>query len=412
MACPQILTGGEFVTRVVTHIDCQARYLGSYGYSALSDPGSFAATAMAGLLTLFVAIWGFRIAFGFVPQGRDVMGDVLKVGIVLTLAFSWPAFRTVVHDLVLDGPAQIATALANPGATSAGGNFIERLQGVDNGILALIDQGTGRWSQQLLEGQAGNASFAGTALQDDAALGWARLIYLAGLIGSLGLLRLLAGLLLALAPLAAGLLLFEATREIFAGWLRGLVLTVLGSVGVTAILAVELAVLEPFLRDALLVRANGYAAPNAPIELFAIVAGFTLVQLLGIWLLAKVAFMRGWTEALRLPALPAADGFGGTPAPAMQRISIGPANRAERIAQNVENRMRFEDRRLLRLPGNAAPAGGGGMAGAAAGARRSGSGAAGSANRSEARTPSPERLGNSYRRSSHARSLSSRRRDT
>jgi len=405
MACPQILTGSEFVTRLVTHIDCQSRYLGSYGYEALGQPGSIAATAITGLLTLFIAIWGFRLLFGQTPDGRDIVGDVLKIGIVLTLAFSWPAFRTVVHDLTINGPAQIAAALSNPGIATTGGGFVERLQGVDNGILALIDQGTGRWSGQALEGQAGNASFAGTALQDDTALGWGRLIYLAGLIGSLGLLRLLAGLLLALAPLAAGMLLFEATRGLFSGWLRGLVLTLIGSVGVTVILAVELAVLEPFLRDALYVRSSGYAAPSAPIELFAIVTGFTLVQLLSIWLLAKVAFMRGWSSALRLPALPSGNFWQGAGATQPMPQPAPFTSRADRIAQQVENRMSIEQNRYMRLP---APAGV--SAGSPTATSSASIGATGSGREGAAYQP-PERLGNSYRRNTHSRSISSRRRD-
>lgn len=410
MACPQILTGSEFVTRVVTHIDCQSRYLGSYGYEALGQPGSIAATAMAGLLTLFIAIWGFRLLFGQAPDGRDVVGDVLKIGIVLTLAFSWPAFRTLVHDLTLNGPAQIAAALSNPGIATTSGGFVERLQGVDNAILALIDQGTGRWSGQLLDGQAGNASFAGTALQDDTALGWGRLIYLAGLIGSMGLLRLLAGLLLALAPLAAGMLLFEATRGLFAGWLRGLVLTLIGSVGVTVILAVELAVLEPFLRDALYVRTAGYAAPSAPIELFAIVTGFTLVQLLSIWLLAKVAFMRGWPSALRLPTIDGGNLWQPAFAGGAVREPAPMTNRADRIAQHVENRMSIENNRMMRMP--ALAGGDSNSARPASAATMTSASASPSAHaRSASYTQGPERLGNSYRRNTHSRSISSRRRD-
>ncbi len=396
MACPQILTGSEFVTRMLTHIDCQARYLGSYGYTALSEPGSVAATTALGLLTLFVAVWGFRIAFGYTPSGRDVMGDVLKVGIVLTLAFSWPAFRTVVHDLVLDGPAQIAGALSTPGLAAGDGSFLARLQGVDNAILSLIDIGTGRFSGQFLEGESGEANFVGTALQDDAALGWARLIYLAGLIGSLGLLRLVAGLLLALAPLAAGLLLFEATRGIFAGWLRGLVLTLVGSVGVTIILAVQLAVLEPYLRDALLVRSSGYAAPSAPIELFAMMTGFALVQLLSIWLLARVTFMRGWAQPLRMPWLPASTPFARSSSSNEAQTNWAPPSRAERVARHMEHQMNYETSRMIALPvapGASGP-GGGGTGGPAA-----------------SRMTPAERLGSSYRRNTHARSLSSRRRD-
>lgn len=405
MSCPQIITGTQFVTRLVTHIDCQARYLGSYGYETLGQPGSIAATAMAGLLTLFIAIWGIRLLFGPTPDGRDLINDALKIGIVLTLAFSWPAFRTVVHDVTLDGPAEIASSLSNPGFAGTGGNFIQRLQGVDNDILTLIDTGTGRWSDQYLAGQAGNATFAGTTFQDDSAFGWSRLLYLAGLIGSLGLLRLLAGLLLALAPLAAGMLLFEATRGLFAGWLRGLVLTLLGSVGVTVVLAVELAVLEPFLRDALLVRGSGYAAPSAPIELFAMTAGFALLQLLMIWLLAKVAFMPGWPTALRFPEISRRAGFAPLRDGGQSREPLPLNNRAHRIAQQIENRLNFEQNRYARLPSPAgnSPA----SAQSGPGSSFTGGGTARAGNNIQL----PERLGNSYRRTTHARSLSSQRRD-
>ena len=101
MACPAIITGDQFLLRVIGHIDCQAQVLGSYGYQALGQPGSPASTLMAGLLTLFVALFGIRLLFGPPPGARDTVFDVIKIGLVLTLAFSWPAFRTVIHDVVL-----------------------------------------------------------------------------------------------------------------------------------------------------------------------------------------------------------------------------------------------------------------------------------------------------------------------
>ena len=88
-------------------------------------------------------------------------------------------------------------------------------------------------------------------MEDETGFGWARTIYLASTIGSLAILRIAGGLLLALAPLVAGLLLFDFARGLFAGWLRGLVLVALGSLGITILLAVEIAVMEPWLADAL-----------------------------------------------------------------------------------------------------------------------------------------------------------------
>lgn len=88
MACPAIITGDRFVSRLIEHIDCQSRYLGSYGYEALGQSGSTASLVVTGLLTLFVALFGIRLLFGPTPAARDVVLDVLKIGIVLTLAFS------------------------------------------------------------------------------------------------------------------------------------------------------------------------------------------------------------------------------------------------------------------------------------------------------------------------------------
>ena len=278
MACPAIITGDQFLLRVIGHIDCQAQFLGSYGYQALGEPGSPAATLMAGLLTVFIALFGIRLLFGPAPGVRDTVFDAIKIGLVLTLAFSWPAFRTVVHDVVLDGPAQIAASILPSDDTVADASLPQRLQKVDVSTVRLIETGTGRNSGAFLEGSDTGSTFAGTGLQDDTALGYGRLAFLSGVIASLGLLRLVAALLLALAPFAAGLLLFEQTRGIFAGWLRGLTLALLGTIGVSAVLALQLSILEPWLADALRVRDLGYAIPSAPIELLALNCAFTIVQ--------------------------------------------------------------------------------------------------------------------------------------
>src|SRR5690606_29098525 len=114
------------------------------------------------------------------------------------------------------------------------------------------------------------------ALTDETALGWARTAFLASTIGALAALRISGGLLLALAPLFAGLLLFDLTRGIFAGWLRGLALVALGSLAITVLLSVEAALVEPWLVDALNRRTLGYSTPAAPTELLALTTAFGL----------------------------------------------------------------------------------------------------------------------------------------
>lgn len=343
MACPAIITGDSFLLRVLAHIDCQAQVIGSYGYLALGQPGSTASVLMTSLLTLFIALFGIRLLFGPPPGARDLVFDVLKIGIVLTLAFSWPAFRTVVYDVTLKGPAEIATAISGAsGNERPGEGLAQRLQRADNAIVRLTEVGTGRNLGALIDRDAPGGTFEGAAIADDTAFGSARLLFLAGTIGTLALLRIAAGLLLALTPLVAGLLFFPWTRGLVAGWIRGLVLTMAGSVGTAIVLSVELAIIEPWLADALRVRSLGYAIPAAPTELFAIMLAFAIMQLMMIWLLARVVFTRGWLTLPDWPRIPEAQ---LVPQPVVSgRGLTGDVsfNRAEQISNAVETVIRRE----------------------------------------------------------------------
>lgn len=358
MACPPVLTGEQFLVRAVAHIDCQARALGSFGFASLSEPGSLASTLIAGLLTLFVALFAIRLLFGPVPGARDTVRDVATIGIVLTLAFSWPAVRTLLYDTVLDGPAQLASALSTPELTGPNARFVDRLQGVNDGMVQLTGRGTGRNAGQFV-GTDPNAVFAGAAIVDETGFGYARTIWLAGVIGTLLALRLLAGFLLALTPIVAGLLFFAASRGLFAGWLRGLVFALVGTAGISVVLAAELAVFEPYLTDALRLRALGYAVPSAPTELLSLALAFTLAKLLLLGFLARGVWYRGWLS-LSLPAteqVTSAHAPFGQAEPARAAGTVvplpnEPPPRAVRLAQSVETRMRYEEEGVFVRSGN------------------------------------------------------------
>ena len=155
MSCPTTYTGDGFLVRILGQIDCQAQLLGSYGWLSLSEPGSLTATITTGLLTLFIALFGLRLLFGPTPGTRDIVFDVLKIGLVLTLALSWPAFRTLIYDVVFLAPADIAGRIA----ATADSNFAERLQAIDGAIVQLSELGSGRATGAFIDDAGTGASF-------------------------------------------------------------------------------------------------------------------------------------------------------------------------------------------------------------------------------------------------------------
>jgi type IV secretion system protein VirB6 len=344
MACPAVTTGNEFLVSALAHLDCQAQTLGSFGFQALAAPGSPAASILTALLTLFVAIYGIRLLFGQGGEPRDIVTAVLKIGIVLTLAVSWPAWRTLAYDTVLRGPAELAASMMPGTLPDPGTGFPERLQGIDGGIAAFTAMGTGRQTAEVLdEGPA--SGFRPIALEDETGLGWARTIYLAATLGPLAVLRIGGGLLLALAPLFAGLLLFDTSRGFFAGWLRGLALVALGSLGITVLLSVEVALIEPWLADVLERRALGYATPTAPTELLALVIAFALASAGLLFLLTRVAFQNAWAMQREIVTR-IAGGIGSRerePLPAGSFSAIPVHSRAAAIGESVALSVRREE---------------------------------------------------------------------
>lgn len=285
--CTAPPTGSGFLAATLGHLDCQAQNIGESGYQALASAGSPLALATTGLLAVFIAVIGFRFLTGK-PLGVDEwIGAALKLGFVLALTASWPAYKTVVYDLILKGPAEISGSIGRASALPGGdGGLATRLQGVDGGIMTLVEAGSGR---NDISSRAQQGEIA-PPLADDTTLGWGKALFVASIIGSFGLLRLTGGLLLALAPLFAGFLLFEATRFLFFGWLRSLIAIALGSIGIAIVLGVQLAIMEPWLSQVLALRAAQVATLAAPFELLALALSFAVAMFGVLALAARIGF--------------------------------------------------------------------------------------------------------------------------
>jgi type IV secretion system protein VirB6 len=298
MACASAFGQTQFVAEIMRQVDCQARTLGANGFGALASPGSTATLVVQALLTIFIALYGFRLLLGHAVSGRDLVTDTLKVGIVLTLATSWPAWRILGYDLVVSAPMEIAETVGNASGLSVGNaRLVTRLAQADQAIVGLTIYGSGRLTGGVSAGGDVGDSFQGVALADQTALGWGRLAFLVGVLAPLAGVKVTAGILLALTPLMAGLLLFGPTSAVFVGWLRGLAACAVAIIGLSLLYGVELALIEPWLVGVLAQRQDNVLAPSAPTELLVITLTFAIAAIVMLAILSRVAFFgRGFAR--------------------------------------------------------------------------------------------------------------------
>jgi type IV secretion system protein VirB6 len=402
--CPAI-ADGAFLPSVLAYVDCQAQNIGAEGYRALSTPGSPLSLMLTGLLTLFVALFGYRMLLGNTPGVRDAVFAVAKIGIVLALATSWGAYRTLVYDVTFHGPAQLFNDVGGPaGLPATGGGLVDRLGQVDDGLVALGRLGAGpvpvAARTRVINGQAvlvNELAGGPPNIFSPFGLGTARLVFLTATIAAFATVRLVAGLLLALGPLFVLFLLFEGTRSLFEGWLRGLLAAAIGALVVTMLLAVELALLEPWLASLIAKREAQLPIGDAGTELLVVMLAFALTLTGGLAAAARVSRIRIaplWQAgAAQLGGAVGRRGAAAQPAP--ERHPQAPAEQLSRAAAVAEAVAHVQRRESVAIVG----AGGRAAVGAPAGMRDM-----------AIATPAP--LGQSYGRRTRGRvSASAGRRD-
>jgi type IV secretion system protein VirB6 len=235
---------------------------------------------------------GYNLLLGAGITVRSGTIAFVKIGAVLALATSWPAYRTLVYDLVIDGPAQLVAEIGpQAGVLGSDGTLLQRLDLADRALaqLAILGPGNAPPSPDM---QVPPPPFSGF---DAFALGGSRILYLLTAIAALASVRIVAGLMLALGPFFIAFLLFDSTRSMFEGWVRVLGGAALATIGVSVALGLELALIEPWLSSVLARRMAGEALPTVAAELFVIASLFAIIVAALLYACARVA------RAFRLP---------------------------------------------------------------------------------------------------------------
>jgi type IV secretion system protein VirB6 len=293
-------------------VDCNIREGVQGGYNAFFGPGSTLSAVITVLLTLYVALLGFRLLTGRTDlRVGDLPMIAIKLGAVVMLTTSWASYQSLVFSLLFDGPAEMANALLanmplpqNAGSVAAGNDIFARLQysfdqlTASAGAMALVGDDPAAAAAGLKPGSLVLQAAPGTdpaalkgfspviqmrsALQGGPAFGatalWlSSIILLVSTLGLIILSKLMLGLLLALGPLFVGLLLFEQTKGFFEGWLRTSLGFALVPLATVVFMAGLLASLEPSLANLAVARAENRYAIEPILTVLVIVLTFTAV---------------------------------------------------------------------------------------------------------------------------------------
>lgn len=270
--------------RLLADVDCQAFGLVERGYAVLAQPGGAVGTMLTGLLVLAVAFFGYRLLLGHGLMLSETVGLAVKIGVVLLLASSWSAWQTIAYDTLARAPTQIANDLLD------GIGAKQPLAGLDYMTRSLDAVGAGyRERAGMVSPMVGGPAAAAMTLNVSSQL------LVLSTVGVLVAARVVLALLLALAPLMAGFILFDATRGMAEGWLRGMVTAALVPLFVIIFASVEFAILLPLTNRLFAAQAAGTFEIAATTPIGLVTLTFAIAILAGVLAGAKIA------QGIRLP---------------------------------------------------------------------------------------------------------------
>lgn len=221
MACSAPNPSLGTIFRLTEFMDCHAEAIGREGFLALAGY-SVGSGLLGALLTIFVALIGYRLIIGDRPGLADGAGWLLRVGVILALLTGWTAFQTLFYDLGIAAPTQLAERIAG-GAGIPDAQIDARTQraydslrlGLQSGAAQLPGQGSGATPLYVLQ----------TPMPQTAAF------FMVTVSGLAGAAKLTSAFLLAIAPLPILAVLFAPGMGLFFGWLRALVTVIFANAG-------------------------------------------------------------------------------------------------------------------------------------------------------------------------------------
>ena len=210
--CPPFGAAGPASIADALHkVDCLTAEATQVSFNRLFGPGGSLTPALTILLTLYVAFFAVNLLTGRSALRVSLMTPrMMTMGLVLTFVTSWIAYQSVVWNLAIGAPDQVAGVLLGSDG-SATQLFASRLDGLFSAVTNAANS------------LAGEPEASAKLASPSNMLWISALMLLLGTVGVLVVCRIALAALLMLGPVFIVLALFQGTRGLFEGWLKSVV---------------------------------------------------------------------------------------------------------------------------------------------------------------------------------------------
>lgn len=307
-ACEQAAAElGNGVAAALTAVDCVAGETTSQVFGRLFAQGGSMTAVLTIVLTLFIALFAIALLLGRTNLSiKALVPRMMTLGLVVTFATSWVAYQSVFWNAFIAGPDWLATQItASEGSATT--VFAQKIDVVFQAV------------QQATQGQENDIG----AFSPQGMLWLGAMMFLLGTVGVLVTARIALAILVAIGPIFVVMALFNGTRGLFTGWLKGLVM--LAFTPLFAVLggSVMLELAVPVLAG--LSQAPGTVDPQAAMAFFLV--GAVHVALMVMVLKVAGTMVSGW-QVFGLVPEKGADRGGASAAPPL----MAPASAAAAVA--------------------------------------------------------------------------------
>ncbi len=216
--CPPLSVDGPGgIAAALRSVDCASSQATVVAFGRLFGVESQLGLVLTAMLTLFIGWFAVGLLTGRTRLSLASLSPrLMTLMLVLTFTTSWLAYQSVVWNLATGAPDQIAGVL-----TGARGSATMQFAGRLDALFAAI-------AEVAATAQSDGSTAAARSIATPADLLWlGALLLLVGTVGVLLVARIALAALLALGPVFILLSLFDATRGLFHGWLRGVAMLAL-----------------------------------------------------------------------------------------------------------------------------------------------------------------------------------------